>query len=150
MSRTINDAGLTLVKSFESFQSHPYQDEGGIWTIGYGHTHGVNPQTTPVTEPQACDILRADLQQFADYVSDYITAALNDNQFSALVSLTENCGTAPLLSGLGQLLNEGEYEDAGNHFLLWDKEHIDGDLVQSDGLLRRRQAEQSLFLTQIA
>jgi lysozyme len=147
--RTINDAGLSLVKSFESFQSHPYQDEGGIWTIGYGHTHGVTANSPSVSEAQASDILWADLQQFADYVSEYITADLNDNQFSALVALTENCGTAPLLDGLGQLVNKGEFEDAASHFLLWDKEHIDGELVPSAGLLRRRKAEMALFLTPI-
>lgn len=147
--RPISDAGIVFIKGFEGFRSSPYQDEGGIWTIGYGHTHGVTPTMRPITEAQACDILRDDLAEFCGYVEDAIDVDLNDNQFAALVSLTENCGTAPLYSGLGQLLNEGHYEECADHFLLWNKEHIDGKLVEVDGLTTRRKAERALFLTPV-
>jgi lysozyme len=33
--RTINDAGLNLIKSFEGCRLAAYQDVAGIWTIGY-------------------------------------------------------------------------------------------------------------------
>jgi lysozyme len=148
--RQIPDACLDLVISFESFRAQPYQDEGGIWTIGYGETHGVTSATPPVTEQQARETLRAELLQFGSYVEDAIGVDLNDNQFAALVSLTENCGTAPLHSGLGQLINAGEFDDAAQHFLLWNKEHIDGKLVEVDGLTTRRKAERALFLTPVA
>jgi lysozyme len=152
MTRTINDAGLALIKADESFRALPYLDrkgKGAVWTQGYGHTAGVTADSPPITEAQACDLLRLDLQEFAGYVEDAIEVDLNDNQFSALVSLTENCGTAPLHEGLGELLNAGEYEDAANHFLLWNKEHVDGELVEVDGLTARRKAERALFLTPV-
>lgn len=148
--RTINDAGLNLIKSFESFVATPYQDEGGAWTIGYGNTHGVTQDSAPVTEPEAAETLRQELSEFGLFVEETIKVELNDNQYAALVSLTENAGTAPLHGGLGQLLNAGEYDDAANHFLLWNKEHIDGELVEVDGLTRRRKAERALFLTPVS
>jgi lysozyme len=150
--RVINDAGLALIKADEEFRAKPYLDrkgQGAVWTIGYGHTHGVTADTLPITEPEACELLRQDLAEFGGYVEDAIEVDLNDNQFAALVSLTENCGTAPLHSGLGELLNAGEYEDAANHFLLWNKEHIDGKLVEVGGLTTRRKAERALFLTPV-
>ena len=41
MSRQINEAGLNLIKYFEGLRLTSYQDEAGIWTIGYGHTGNV-------------------------------------------------------------------------------------------------------------
>jgi lysozyme len=146
MTRPINAAGLSLVKSFESFSAVPYQDEGGIWTIGYGHTSGVNANTPPVTEEQAAEQLADDLAEFGGYVTEYITETISDNEYAALVSLTENVGTGPLVDGLGEVLNQGDHAAASDHFLLWNKETIDGELVVVPGLTRRRAAEKALFL----
>lgn len=143
MSRQINDAGLELIKSFEGFSAYPYQDSAGVWTIGYGHTKKVNSWSSPVTEEEAGDLLRADLADAEADVEAQITAALNDNQFAALVSLVFNAGTAPLERTLGTLLNSGDYEGAADEFLKWD--HVDGRL--SAGLARRREAERGLFVS---
>jgi lysozyme len=32
------DAGLALTKNFEGCVLTAYADQGGVWTIGYGHT----------------------------------------------------------------------------------------------------------------
>jgi len=147
MARSINDAGIALVKSFESFRADPYQDEGDVWTQGYGRTHGITADSPPITEPQACAWLAEDLQEFGNYVLEYIKTALSDNEYAALVSLTENVGTGPLIGGLGKVLNAGDKASTADHFLLWDKETIDGELVEVPGLTRRRTAERELFLT---
>src|SRR5438270_11416483 len=60
MPRHINEAGLAMIKSFEGLRLDAYRDPVGIWTIGYGHTLGVQPGMT-LTEPQATDFLRQDL-----------------------------------------------------------------------------------------
>ncbi len=52
MLRTINDAGLNLIKSFEGLRLDAYRDVAGIWTIGYGHIRGVSEGMT-ITEEQA-------------------------------------------------------------------------------------------------
>ena len=43
MPRHINEAGLAMIKSFEGLRLDAYRDPVGIWTIGYGHTRGVQP-----------------------------------------------------------------------------------------------------------
>lgn len=143
MTRSINAAGLELIKSFEGFRSYPYRDSAGMWSIGYGHTKDVNEWTTPVTEDAAEDYLRDDVADAEASVEDWIEVPLNDNQFSALVSLVYNVGTAPLIRTLGILLNESNYTAAADEFLKWD--YADG--VVSEGLARRRAAERELFLT---
>jgi lysozyme len=56
MLRSINEAGLNLIKSYEDFRSEAYQDVAGIWTIGYGHIRGVRPGMT-ITAEQALQFL---------------------------------------------------------------------------------------------
>jgi lysozyme len=143
MPRSINAAGLALIKSFEGFSSYPYRDSAGVWTIGYGHTKEVSTWSSPVTEEEAEDLLRADLADAEADVETQITAPLNDNQFAALVSLVFNVGTAPLTRTLGTLLNSGDYTGAAGEFLKWD--HAGGQV--NAGLSRRRVAERELFLS---
>jgi lysozyme len=40
-----------------------------------------------------------------------------------------------------------DYANAADAFLLWDKATVDGQLVVVQGLLNRRQAEKTLYLT---
>lgn len=142
MIRQINDAGLALIKSFEGFRAQPYQDAGGVWTIGYGHTDDVTADTPSITEAEATLLLQQDLSNVEAMVDTYVEASLNDNQFAALVSLTYNCGTAPLHGTLGELLNVGNFKDAINEFQKWD--HVNGKTIV--GLTKRRYAEKALFM----
>lgn len=141
--REINQAGMELIKSFESCSLQPYKDSRGMWTIGYGHTLGVTGDYPNITQEQADALLRQDLAAAEGHVLHFITAELDDNQFAAIVSLTYNCGTAPLLGTLGQDLNDGYYDDAAAQILRWD--HCNGQVVE--GLTRRRKAEYDLFNT---
>jgi lysozyme len=133
--RPINAAGLRLIMSFESFSASPYQDEGGVWTIGYGHT-------PPVTEAEAEQLLRQDLKTAQESVARLVTAPLTDNQYAAVVSLVYNAGPEPLRRTLGAKLNAGD-ASAAQEFLRW---RLAGGMV-SDGLVRRREAERALFRT---
>jgi len=145
MARSIDVAGLALIKSFEGFRATAYQDEAGVWTIGYGHTAGVTESSPAITEPQGELLLRADLQTAEESVEHFIGVDLNDNQFSALVSLVYNTGAAPLRRTLGQKLNDGDYDGAAHEFQRWRRA---GGMV-SDGLVRRRKAEADLFMTPV-
>jgi lysozyme len=142
-TRQINAAGLALIKKYEGFRSDVYQDQGRVWTQGYGETQGITADTPPITEEAATAQLMRRLVGFEDDVTKYITVKLNDNQFAALVSLTYNCGTAPLTHTLGHYLNLGEYSAASEQFLAWNK--VNG--IVSNGLVARRKAEQVLFNT---
>jgi lysozyme len=141
--RSINTAGLNLIISFENFSATPYLDEGGTWTIGYGHTKGVTEDSSAISEAQGQELLQQDVAQAEEQVSRLITVPLSDNQYAALVSLVYNAGSAPLTRLLGTKLNAEDYAGATNEFLRW---RLSGGMV-SDGLVRRREAERKLFLT---
>jgi lysozyme len=44
---------VKLLKFEEGFRSKPYKCTAGVWTNGYGNTHGVTATTKPVTKEQA-------------------------------------------------------------------------------------------------
>ena len=60
-----------------------------------------------------------------------------------------NCQAENITSTLLRLLNQGDVQGAAAQFLVWDKIRIDGQLVEDQGLLNRRKAEKTLFLTPI-
>ncbi|KUM04892.1 lysozyme [Chromobacterium subtsugae] len=137
-----NAAGISLIKQFEGVRLTAYQDIVGVWTIGYGHTGPEVKKGLTITQQQADQLLAADLQTFETGVGKAVTVPLNANQFSALVSFSYNLGLANLQSStLLRLLNQGDYAGAAAQFPRWDR--AGGQVVT--GLLRRRQAEQTLF-----
>lgn len=138
----VGAAGLALIKSFEQCRLSAYQDQGGVWTIGWGHTGPEVHGGLQWTQAQADAALEADLQVAVNAVMRHADAALTQNQFDALVSFVFNVGAeAFATSTLLRLLNGGYPRLAALQFPHWD--NVDG--VQNNGLLRRRDAEQQLF-----
>jgi lysozyme len=130
-----------LVKQFEGFSAKPYKCPAGVWTIGYGHTHGVTMGTDSMTERDAETLLRNELDRFATHVNDLVNVPLTQNQFDALVSFhytTGALGKSTLLTKL----NQGFYEPAAKELLRWTR--AGGKVL--GGLVKRRGAEMSLFL----
>lgn len=146
MARIINATGLHIIKMWEGLRLEPYSDIAGKPTIGYGHLIKPGEKFDIITQDMAEELLKKDVHYAETAVSAYIFVPLTDNQFSALVSLVYNEGNAPLLGTLGHLLNTGD-PAAAEEFLVWNKAHVDGILVVSKGLARRREAERALFLT---
>jgi lysozyme len=143
MTRRINAAGLSLVKSFESLRLNAYRDTGGVPTIGWGHTRGVKMGQT-ITEAQASDFLMDDLEEAEGAVIRFVSVPLNDNQFSALVSFAFNCGTEAFRrSTLRKKLNARDYAAVPGQLALWV--HDNGKRL--NGLVRRRKAEADLWNT---
>lgn len=140
----INAKGLRLLKAFEGLRLRAYQDSVGVWTIGYGTTSGVRPGMV-ITEAQAEDLMKRDLQRFEQAVDDLVRVPLTSDQFSALVSFAYNVGEGALASStLLRLLNQKDYQGAADQLLRWDK--AGGETLA--GLTRRRRAERALFLGQ--
>jgi lysozyme len=149
MTRAINEAGLALIKQSEGCKLDVYLDGNGFKTVGYGHKVTDDDDLDvgdSITQAEADEYLSDDLQDTEDEVTEFVTADLNDNEFSALVSFTFNEGSGRLKdSTLLVRLNEGDFKDAANEFLRWV---FIGKQV-SEGLTRRRQAERELFLTPV-
>ena len=135
-------AGLALTKEFEGCELTAYADQGGVWTIGYGHTGPGVHAGLKITYAEADLFLESDLAGAVAGVNRLVTAEINQRQFDALVDFTFNLGVACLAkSTLLREVNAGRLAYAGPQFLVWD--HIRGVVVP--GLLRRREAEVKLF-----
>ena len=142
--REVTDSGLELIKQFEGFSSVVYLDIAGYPTIGWGHLilKGETFEES-ITEEEADEIIRKDLNVAKRGVGGLIQVPLSDPQFDALVSFTFNLGVFALKrSTLRSRLNRGEYFGASEEFLKW----VWADGRKSNGLIRRRAAERGMFL----
>lgn len=146
MARTVNAAGIALVKQFEGLRLQAYPDPatgGKPFTIGWGHTGDVKPGDN-ITEHQAEAILGYDLERTAEIVEKMLTGvSATDNQFAALVSLAFNIGVFRLSkSTLLRKFVAGDVAGAAAEFLKWRL--AAGKVLP--GLVKRRAAERALFL----
>lgn len=142
---TFSSNGEGLIKSFESCKLVAYQDQHGVWTIGWGHTAGVHEGLT-CTQAQADAWFEDDIRSTVTQVDDSLTTNVNQNQFDALVSFTFNEGIGRERSStLLKLVNTRNFLEAAAEFPKWDIVTIDGMPTKSPGLFRRRIAEQATF-----
>jgi lysozyme len=140
---TYSDAGLALTKSFEGLRLEAYQDVGGVWTVGYGHTGPDLLTGMKISQADANAMLRADLSAAVAYVNRAVTGEISQMQFDALVDFCFNVGRGNLLkSSLLRYVNLGEFESAAAQFLLW----VNAGGKRVEGLVHRRQAERAMFL----
>ena len=144
----ISQKGINLIKEFEGLRLEAYQCLAGKWTIGYGHTANVK-QGDKITEKQAEDYLRSDLESFENLVNNksYVPQSLNQNQFDALVSFAFNLGGKNLkeLCTANYPPNKKTTDHIAQEITLYNK--AGGKRV--NGLADRREKEKKLFLGQI-
>ena len=132
--------GINLLKQFEGIRLTAYKCPAGVYTTGYGHTHGVK-RGTKITEEEASAYLTADLLNSEKAVERYDSVYhWNQNEFDALVSFTFNCGAANLRS----LLRNGRRNRSQIAATLPLYRKAGGKVLK--GLERRRAAERALFL----
>lgn len=131
-----------LLKRWEGCKLEAYQDTGGVWTIGWGHTKGVKEGDT-CTQEEADAYLNEDLQWAHLAINWGVDVPLTHNQREALLSFIHNVGPKAFLdSTLRRKLNAGDYEGAANQLLRWNKDN--GKVIP--GLVNRRKDERSVFL----
>jgi lysozyme len=134
---------LTLIRKFEGCKLNAYQDIVGVWTIGWGTTHGVT-SGMQITQQEADQMLLEDCSKLSSSIRALAKTMLTDNQLCALISFTYNLGLGSFAhSTLMQKINSGSpKDDCAAEFLKWN--HAGGKVV--DGLTARRRAESELFL----
>ena len=138
----INDAGLQIIKDSEGLRLEAY-NLGGQWLIGYGHS-GTARAGMIITEAEAEQLLRQDVRDAEDGVRRRVLVPVNQNQFSAMVSLAYNLGVGGFGgSSVLEALNEGDYSEAADNFL----NHNRAGGVPNEHLTHRREQERALFLT---
>ena len=150
MELKISEKGLALIKEFEGCHLTAYQDEVGVWTIGWGITNADKAVTgatikkgLKITREKAEKWLRDTLnERYAPKVNKY-NGKYNwsQNEFDALVSFAFNIGF------IDQLTANGSRSKSviSNKMLQYNKA---GGKVYN-GLIRRRKAERALFLTPV-
>ena len=142
----ISEEGLDFIAEHEGLKLAAYPDPGTgnePWTIGVGHTIGVQLGDT-CTREQALEWLSEDCETAEKCVNNSVRVDLTQSQFDALVSLVFNIGTGNFRrSTLLARLNEGADDDVvAKQFSVWNRA---GGRVM-DGLSNRRADEAALFL----
>lgn len=143
----VSKTGIDLIKHFEGCRLEAYQDEVGVWTIGYGITNS-DKSITGTTIKKGLRISEATAEKWLEeslnkkylpLVMKYDTRYdWNQNEIDALVSFAYNIGSIDQLTANGSRSRETiaskmlEYNKAGG--------------TVYNGLVRRRKAEQELFL----
>ena len=129
--------GLDFIKKHEGLRLKVYLCPAGKKTIGYGHALLPHERLDTITEAQAEQLLKKDVEVSECTVNKGVSVALNQNQFDALVSLAFNWGGGNFLRSRGRIkLNNGDYKGAAREF---------AEVTNKGLLLRRREEEQKLF-----
>ena len=132
-----SDILIEKVKKFEGLRLTSYKDSAGVWTIGYGHTHGVKSGQT-ITEKQADSLLRGDLLTAENYVNG-MKLNLTQGQFDALVDFCYNLGAGNLAGStlLAKIRAKAPTEEIQAQFRRW----VYSGKKKLAGLVKRREWE---------
>lgn len=150
------EPGLEIIKEFEAFRAKPYRCPAGVPTIGYGtitYPDGrkVTLQDSPIDEETATEYLKHHCQKDCAIIEAFLkkkNIALNDNQFSALVSFAYNLGTGAIVTpgrSLCEALQSGSNLKVSKALMLYTKATVNGKIKELNGLKRRRTAEAKLY-----
>ena len=133
---------VEFVAAWESLRLRAYLDGGGVPTIGYGHTRGVQ-LGDECDEMQAQAWLETELDDYGVDLLRYMERDPSQQQYDALLSLSFNCGTRAIgESGVMARFNAGLDQECADRFLLWSKDN--GKVIR--GLVRRREGERAIYL----
>lgn len=136
---------VALIMRFEGCRLTAYQDMAGIWTIGWGETAGVKAGMV-WTQAQADAVLRMRVSQFL--LGVYHRAPMlwlePPERAAACGSLAYNIGLGAFnASTVKRKTNAGEWGEAAQAFLLWNKSG--GRVI--NGLTIRRRKERAVYLS---
>ena len=143
--------GIELIKKFEGLRLKAYKPvpEEKYFTIGWGH---YGPDVKPdmvITEEEAEVLLRKDLENFVFNVKKAIEGytTVNCYQEDALVSFAFNVGVANFRRStlLKKVRKNPNDETIADEFNRW----VYGSGKKLPGLVRRRQAEATLYFTRL-
>ena len=133
---------VALIKKWEGCKLEAYQDQRGIWTVGYGTTGPGIVEGLTIAQSTAEAMLTGHVKEIGLELTDLVYNLLNQNQFDACTSLLYNIGLAAFKSStMLRLLRNLDFGDASKEFPKWDHTNSKAN----PGLLARRLDEQALF-----
>lgn len=138
----ISNDGIKLLIDYEKFRALAYEDSGGRWTIGYGHTGRDVHKGMKITRKRALTLLKKDLRTAEKGVTRLLKVKTSQKQYDALVILAFNIGVGNLSrSQLLRYHNNAQFEKSAHEFIQWSL--VSKNL--SRGLMRRRIDEKELY-----
>lgn len=143
--RPIPEAAAELARQFEGCKLWSYKCPAGVWTIGYGHTGGIE-RGQKITQAQAEAYLLEDLQDAArkleGVVGHSVLDTLNPNQYAALLDFVFNLGANKSWT-IWKKLNARDFAAVPAQLLRF----VYAGGQKLSGLERRRRAEADLWGT---
>jgi lysozyme len=146
MSTTSKAASIIAI--FEGIKLKAYQDQAGIWTIGFGSTFNIDQnrkvkEGDTITDATALRWLQTITTDLMADIKALVKVPVTQNQLDSLTSLAYNIGrTAFKNSTLLNRLNAGKSKnEVGEQFMRWV--FVKG--VINQGLVARRSKERQLF-----
>ena len=150
----LDKAGYDLIKGFEGCVLHPYLDQVGVPTIGYGNTQyedgrHVKMSDSSITKERADELFKYFADKFAYSVERLLKKKVTQNKFNALVSIAYNIGIGAFSGStlLKKVNKDACDESIRNEFAKWNKGRIKGELVVIQALALRRKKEADLYFT---
>jgi len=130
----------------ESCRLKAYQDTGGVWTIGFGHTKGVKPGDV-IMLPKAYELLSQDMGDVERWINVQ-GLKLNQNQFDSLCDFIYNCGPGNFIKwGLLNMIRKNPMnKEIGDEIM---KHCHDAHGTELPGLVRRRERNVDLYFKSI-
>jgi lysozyme len=147
----VSPDGLDFIRAFERLSLTAYLDSADCLTIGWGHLirSGESFPREGITLDRANGLFHRDVQIAVEGLRRCLPpgTALQQHEADALVSFIFNLGEEAFrTSTLRQRLIMGDQRAAAHEFRRWKYETRKGQKVPNLGLLRRRIAEELMFL----
>lgn len=138
-----NQRGLELIGNAESCRTQPYMCPANVLTVGIGSTTNVKPGKT-YTHEEIAAMWASDMKAAEKCVNLYANGRMmNDNQFSAVSSLTFNIGCGNLkTSTLARYANRQQWGEMCEQLHRW----VYANSKKLNGLVKRRADEYKLCM----
>lgn len=132
-----------LIKQFEGLRLEAYLCPAGIWTIGYGHTSGVSPNSF-ITIQEANEYLHRDVAAIEMQLNK-LNLSLRQCQWDAIVSFVFNVGIGNFKAStlLAKIRINPDDNSIIDEFLRWV--YANGKVMR--GLQKRRLTEMKLYFS---
>jgi lysozyme len=141
----LGEEGTALIHAFEKCKLTAYRDQGGILTIGWGHTGPGVVEGMTISSRTADALFDADTMIAQNAINAIQGVVFEQNQFDALTAFVFNVGVHNFKSStMYSRLASGDM-NVGNEFDKWNKVRVNGELVVSQGLVHRRAVERCLY-----
>ena len=132
-----------LIKQFEGLRLKAYLCPAGIWTIGYGHTSGVSPNSF-ITIQEADEYLHRDVATI-EMKLNKLNLILRQCQWDAIISFVFNVGIGNFKAStlLAKIRINPDDNSIMDEFLRWV--YANGKVMR--GLQKRRLTEMKLYFS---